>query len=200
MNKAIFLDKDGTLIWDIPYNADPALIQLQERLINGLQKLKKAGFLLVVITNQSGIARGYFPESEIKMIKDRVNQLLQSHNLSLDGFFYCPHHPKGNIPSYSINCDCRKPAPGMLFQAAEQLHINLAGSWMIGDILNDVEAGNRAGCRTILINNGHETRWKLSEKRVPDLIADSIDQAADLLLITDKILALDKNMIPIELS
>lgn len=188
MKKAIFLDKDGTLIKDIPYNIKSELIELQPDLIRGLRKLQDAGFVFVIVSNQSGIARGFFPENALIEVENRIRELLRSHDLYLEGFYYCPHHPEGRLPDYRKNCSCRKPAPGMFFEAAREIDINLYQSWMIGDILDDVEAGNRAGCRSVLVNNGHETLWELSDTRIPDLMAPTIDRAADMLLIIEQVL------------
>lgn len=194
MNKAIFLDKDGTLIFNVPYNVDPALIMLQDNMVKGLRTLQEEGFMLIVVSNQSGVAFDYFEEKELLQVKQKMEMLLEREGLKLDGFYYCPHHPDGVVEDYTMNCDCRKPAPGMLLKAAEEFNIDLSQSWMIGDILNDVEAGNRTGCRTVIIDNGNETEWDINEKRVPDLIAKNINEAADLILIADDIL-LPKDMV-----
>lgn len=178
MQKAVFLDKDGTLIEDLPYNVDPAKIVLQRDTMEGLQQLKAAGYLLVVITNQPGVARGYYTEEQLEQVKIRLNALMQPAGIGLDGFFYCPHHPAGTVSAYAIACSCRKPLPGLFLEAAAELDIDLGCSWMIGDILHDVEAGHRAGCRSVLIDNGNETEWQGGRGRTPDLIARSINEAA----------------------
>lgn len=170
MDAAIFLDKDGTLIPDIPHNVDPELITLQESSAEGLKQLYKKGYKLIVISNQSGIADGFFTADDLQPIKEKINMLLNDHGVKLEGFYYCPHK--------AGECICHKPLPGMLFKAAEMHRINLSASWMIGDILNDVEAGNRAGCRTILIDNGNETEWQGGKHRVPTLTCASINEAA----------------------
>ncbi|HEY0272865.1 MAG TPA: HAD family hydrolase [Chitinophaga sp.] len=182
MRKAVFLDKDGTLIYDVPYNADPEWIFLQESLIHGLQQLQAAGYLLVVVTNQAGVAHGYFPEQHLQIVQARMTALLQEHGILLDGFYYCPHHPEGRMVTYACRCNCRKPLPGMFFRAAKEMNIDLTASWMLGDILHDVEAGNRAGCRTILIDNGNETEWRMGYGRVPDHVAGTINEAAAIIL------------------
>ena len=185
MNKAVFIDKDGTLIPDIPYNVDPDLVDLYGGVASGLKALKDAGFLLIVISNQSGIARGYISEDQFRVLKDKMIELLNAAGVQLDGFFHCPHDPEGNVLPYAISCECRKPKPGMLIQAARQWHIRLSRSWMMGDILNDVEAGKRAGCKTVLINNGGETEWKGGKFRQPDFTAADMEQAADYILKTE---------------
>ena len=182
MKKAIFLDKDGTLIPDIPYNVDPDLITLQANVINGLRQLQDDGYLLIIISNQSGVARGYFTEDKLINVAKKIGQLFTFNGLLLTGFYHCPHHPKGSVQGYNIQCDCRKPNPGMLIKAAANHHIDLTTSWMIGDILNDVEAGNRARCKTILIDNGNETEWATGKYREPTVSCRTINEAAEQIL------------------
>ena len=182
MNKAIFIDKDGTLIEDVPYNVDPALIELTAGAREALALLKKHGYLLIVVSNQSGIARGYFREDALEGVKIKLHELLAPDGVRLDGIFFCPHHPDGIVPNYAVACDCRKPKPGMILCAADSLNIDLSRSWMIGDILHDIEAGNRAGCKTILIDNGNETEWDFSEFRKPAAMAKDLREAAELII------------------
>jgi histidinol-phosphate phosphatase family protein len=183
LTPVIFLDKDGTLVPDLPYNADPEQVRLLPGVARGLSRLFAAGYRLVIVTNQSGVARGYFPETALEGVEQRLHQLLeQEAGVLLSGFYYCPHHPEGSIPAYAIQCQCRKPRPGMLLGAADELGIDLPGSWMIGDILNDVEAGRRAGCNTILIDNGGETEWEPGPYRRPDYITADFEEAAEVIL------------------
>ncbi len=181
-NKAVFVDKDGTLIRDIPFNVDPALIELDHDVIQGLKSIQADGYLVIIISNQSGVARGYFPESDLAGVQNKIRQLFEENRLVLHGFYWCPHFPTGVITDYVLDCTCRKPKPGMIFQAADDLDIDLARSWMIGDILHDVEAGHRAGCRSILIDNGNETVWELTEDRTPDFTAENFEQAASYIV------------------
>ena len=102
--------------------------------------------------------------------------------MQLDAFYYCPHLVEGTIKEYAIDCNCRKPKPGLIFKAAKDFDINLNNSWMIGDILNDVEAGNAAGCKTILITNGNETEWILNAQRMPDYEAKDLKHATQIVL------------------
>ncbi len=178
MHKAVFLDKDGTLIKDVPYNVDPDKIELFEDVPAGLQLLKEKGFKLVIVTNQSGVALGYFEEHRLEAVQQKIEKLLQAFDIQIDGFYYCPHYEKGTVKQYSTACTCRKPQPGLLVQAANELNIDLSQSWMIGDILNDVEAGNKAGCKTILIDNGGETEWILTKERTPDFTVKRFIEAA----------------------
>lgn len=176
---AVFLDKDGTLIDNVPYNVEPGLIQLSDGSGSALHQLAGIGCELVVVSNQSGVARGYFHEQDLRGVEDRLRDLVrQKAGVDLAGFYFCPHHPNGSVPRYAINCTCRKPQPGMLLQAARDLGIDLERSWMVGDILDDIEAGRRAGCRTILINNGNETEWVLSPERQPHFIVSNLEEAA----------------------
>ncbi len=180
--RAVFLDKDGTLVRDVPYNVDPARMELMPGAAEGLRELQRAGYRLVVVSNQSGVARGYFGEEDLVAVRERLRQLLAEACVALDGFYYCPHHPQGRVAEYAIACACRKPAPGLLMRAAREQGLVLEQSWMIGDILDDVEAGRRAGCQTILIDNGNETEWVMSRLREPGYVARDLRQAAQLIL------------------
>lgn len=180
--RAVFLDKDGTLIDDVPYNVDPALVRLAPGAAEALPALRAAGFRLVVVSNQSGVARGLFPESALAAVAAQVRDLLGGLGVPLDGFVYCPHHPAGTVARYAVACDCRKPAPGMVLKAAAALGVDPARSWLVGDILDDVEAGRRAGCRTVLIDNGNETEWVLTPGRRPDAVAADLAGAARAIL------------------
>lgn len=181
MKKAVFIDKDGTLIYDIPYNIDPSRITLYPDAGRALQQLQRAGYRILVISNQSGVAHGFFQEPALEAVTDQLRQLLQPFDVAIDGVYYCPHHPDGSVPGYAVSCSCRKPQPGLLQQAAHEHGINLAASWMIGDILNDVEAGNRAGCRTILLDNGHETEWRSGPYRQPTHTVESWAEAVEVI-------------------
>src|SRR6266571_7924025 len=146
--KAVFLDKDGTLIDDVPYNVEPRLISLCSGAGAALRLLARFDYRFVVVSNQPGVAQGRFAEGQLRAVHDRLADLLFREQLSLDAFYYCPHDPGGVLAAYAQVCSCRKPQPGMLLRAAAEHGIELGGSWMIGDILHDVEAGSRAGCRT----------------------------------------------------
>jgi D-glycero-D-manno-heptose 1,7-bisphosphate phosphatase len=182
MKRAVFLDKDGTLIHDVPYNADPDLVVLEDNCTEGLRLLCEKGYELFVISNQSGIACGYFSEDDLYAVENKLRSLLDAENIQLSGFYFCPHYANGIVYEYAVECYCRKPMPGMLLHAAEANDIDLSSSWMIGDILNDVEAGNRAGCKTILLDNGNETEWLDGKYRLPTMICRSINEAAGCIL------------------
>lgn len=184
--RAIFLDKDGTLVEDVPYNVDPTLLKLTWHAGLALQLLQQLGYRLFVVTNQSGVAKGLFTEAALDLVHHRLAELLAQYGVTLDGFYYCPHSEDGTVARYATACTCRKPMPGMLFRAACDHNIDLSQSWMIGDILNDVEAGRRAGCRTVLIDNGNETEWKISAERTPHLTAPDLYVAATMIAALDE--------------
>jgi D-glycero-D-manno-heptose 1,7-bisphosphate phosphatase len=168
---AIFIDKDGTLVHDLPYNVDPARIALSPGAREAVGAFMGSGYRIIVVSNQPGAALGYFEEAALEGVKGRLRELLDERL----AFYYCPHRP-------DAGCGCRKPSPGMLLQAAREHDVDLARSWMIGDILDDVEAGRRAGCRTCLVDNGNETEWHLSAARRPDRVAADLAEAATMIL------------------
>jgi D-glycero-D-manno-heptose 1,7-bisphosphate phosphatase len=180
--RVVLLDKDGTLVEDVPYNVDPARIRLAPGAAEGARLLHEAGFRLVVVSNQSGVARGHFPEAALAGVEARLRELLARAGAPLDGFLYCPHHPEGAVPEYTRACDCRKPAPGLLLRALKARGADPARSWMVGDILNDVEAGRRAGCRTVLVDAGSETEWALSPERLPHHVVRDLAEAARVIV------------------
>lgn len=159
--RAVFLDKDGTLVRNVPFNADPTKIELENGAKEALKMLAGIGFELHVVSNQSGVGLGLFPESALRDVEARLRELMREAGATLSGFYYCPHSPQ-------MRCICRKPSPGMLKRAARERQLDLGASWMVGDILDDVEAGHRAGCRSILVDNGNETEWELGGIRQPD--------------------------------
>jgi D-glycero-D-manno-heptose 1,7-bisphosphate phosphatase len=182
LRPAVFLDKDGTIVTDVPYNVDPARITLAPRAGAALRDLSDAGFALVVISNQSGVARGLFEETALDAVENRLRDLLAEYGVRLLDFRYCPHHPDGKVVAYARECKCRKPQPGMLLGAAAEHGIDLMRSWMIGDILDDVEAGRRAGCKTILVDTGSETQWREGPGRRPHHVVADIRRAASTIL------------------
>jgi len=183
--KAIFLDKDGTLVDDLPYNADPRRMTLCSGAGAALRLLARLDYRFFVVSNQDGVALGKFGEADLAAIQHRLTDLLFRERLTLDGFYYCPHHPDGTVQAYAVACLCRKPMPGLLVKAARENDIDLTSSWMLGDILNDVEAGNRAGCRTVLVDCGNESEWKLGNYRLPTRVAPDIYSAAVMIASED---------------
>lgn len=176
--RAIFIDKDGTLIKDNPYSVDSSKMEFYPEVWEALRLMARRGFLLIVVSNQPGVAKGYFREVELENLISVFRQIFARRGVPLSGFYYCPHHPQGVVEGYSIACQCRKPNPGLIFRAARHFNVELGRSWMIGDILNDVEAGNRAGCRTIMLDRKYETEWLTGEWRKPDFIVGNLLEAA----------------------
>ena len=176
--RAVFLDKDGTLIDDIAYNTDPRHITLCHGAGAALRLLARLDYRFFVVSNQDGVAHGCFTEAALEPVRHRLADLLFREQLGLDGFYYCPHHPEGKVAAYAVDCLCRKPMPGMLLKAAREHDIDLHASWMVGDILHAVEAGNRAGCRTVLFDSGNENEWRLGAHRLPTRVVTDIYAAA----------------------
>lgn len=176
MKRALFLDRDGTLVEARHYPSHPSDLVLNRDVGPLLHTFQQVGWELIVITNQSGIARGYFTEEALEQMHNHLRAMFRGWDVELDGIYACPHHVDGVIPHLAIRCDCRKPRPGMLLTAAGAREIDLASSWMIGDILDDIEAGNRAGCRTALVDLGTEPVPARPE-RWPTLVAPSTAEA-----------------------
>ena len=151
--KAIFLDRDGVLIHDVHYLSSLKDIQIYPDVPKGLKRLKDCGYLLVVVTNQSGVARGFFSQDFVQECHQRINQQLEIHHVQLDHLYYCPHHTNG-LPPLNIDCECRKPAPAMVLQAEEELNIRLQDSFMIGDKRSDIELALNANIKGILLTTG----------------------------------------------
>jgi D-glycero-D-manno-heptose 1,7-bisphosphate phosphatase len=179
---AVFLDTDGTLIDNVPYNVDPDRVTLARGAGGALRTLKAHGYLLIVVSNQPGVALGRFPLAALEGVERRMQELLAQSGVALDAFYYCPHFPQATDVRHAVRCLCRKPQPGLLRRAALDWQVDLKQSWLVGAILDDVEAGNRAGCRSVLIHNGSETEWRLGVHREPDDHARSLRQATQLIL------------------
>lgn len=184
MRRAVFFDKDGTLVEDLPPNTDRSLVRFYPGVFTALRLLERAGFVLIIATNQSGIAEGRCSESDVRRIHTYLHCRLADEGITLGGFYYCPHRADGTVAPYAIPCQCRKPQPGLLLRACRDLDLDMRQSWMVGDILHDVEAGLRAGCRTVLVNNGHETEWRLTPTRQPDHFAPTVPAAAELIVLS----------------
>ncbi len=175
---AVFLDRDNTLIEDPGYIADPAQVRILPRVGPQLARLHGAGYLAVVVTNQSGLARGLFTEDDLARVHSKMRELLRADGGDVDAIYFCPYleGPDAVRPEYRRDSELRKPRPGMLLLAARELSIDLGRSWMIGDSRRDVEAGRAAGCRTVLISRGAEGR------ELADHLADNMTDATDYIL------------------
>ncbi len=186
MRRAVFIDRDGTLVVDKDYPDDPAELEFFDGIPEALKKIEEAGFELVIVTNQSGVARGYFDESTVKKMHAHLREMLNSCGVNLLDIYYCPAHPEAKRERYRNGLERRKPAPGMLLDAAEEHDIDLKSSFMVGDKLSDVRAGKRAGCRSILVRTGkgEAVARALDENDdvKPDYIAKALPSAVDWIL------------------
>ncbi|MEI6056067.1 MAG: HAD family hydrolase [Lentisphaerota bacterium] len=154
-SKACFLDRDGVLIEEKIYLASISDVYIFPETYDALKLLKDDGFKIIVVTNQAGVAKGYYDESTIPMIHEEIDRQLALAGVGVDAYYYCPHHPKGKVQEYAIKCDCRKPAPGMILQAVNNFDIDLAKSFLIGDKMSDIGVAENAGCLGILVKTGH---------------------------------------------
>jgi len=182
LRRAVFLDTDGTLIDNVGYEVDPTAATLARGAGGALRLLKAHGFLLAVVSNQPGVALGRFPLRALTGFERRIQELLAPNGVSVDAFYYCPHLPQAANVRFAVRCLCRKPQPGLLRQAARHWQIDLLQSWLVGDTLDDVEAGSRAGCRTVLVDTGNEIEWRLAPDRRPHHLAGSLREAAQQIL------------------
>lgn len=182
LRPAVFLDRDGTIIHDKGYLSDPKKIDYFSNTVEALKLLKKAGFILVVVTNQSGVARGYFAENDIKIIHTQIKGDLLKQKAAPDAFFYCPHYPGGKVKSFSRVCHCRKPKTGMVKQALKSLPIDLKRSFMVGDKMDDLMLSvnaRLAGGILVRTGNGRTSEKELKSKPVPRTwVASNLLQAA----------------------
>lgn len=151
----IFLDRDGTINDEVEFLCTPEQLHLIPRSADAISELNELGLRVFILTNQSGIARGLLTEDDLRGIHTRLLQLLENQNARIDKIYYCPHHPGGNIESYRKVCECRKPKPGMFRMAAEEYNLDLPRSYVIGDKMIDIQAGNNCGARTILVLTGY---------------------------------------------
>ena len=155
LRPAVFLDRDGVLIADAHYVGSPDRVRLLPGAAESVAALNRAGWPVVVVTNQAGVARGLFPAAAVDAVHAHLLGLLAGYRARVDAVYFCPHHPEGELEALRVECDCRKPRPGMLRRAAGELGLDLAASWMIGDRVSDLEAGAAVGARTILVRTGY---------------------------------------------
>jgi D-glycero-D-manno-heptose 1,7-bisphosphate phosphatase len=153
--RAVFLDRDGTINEEKEYLYRIEDCQLIPNAAEAIRLLNEAGFMVVVVTNQSGIGRGFYDEGKLEELHRHMEQELSRSGARIDAWYFCPHHPDHGTGDYRRECACRKPLPGMLLQAAEDLAIDLANSFMVGDKLADIEAGIGAGCCSLLVRTGY---------------------------------------------
>ena len=184
-DKAVFLDRDDTIIEDPGYISSPSQVKLLGGVAGALVQLRKMGYKLIVVTNQSAVARGIVTEAMLRKIHKRINELLKKDGAHIDKFYYCPYHPEGVIPKYRIESDMRKPAAGMFFLASREMDIDCSRSWMVGNSYRDVTAGRRAGCGTILIKSSLKPAMKKLGDPEPDKIAINMKEVVNIIKMYD---------------
>jgi len=183
---AVFLDRDGTISEEVSYISDPDMLRLIPKAAEAVRLINESGLLAVVVTNQSGIARGYLTESILADVHKKMHLLLKAGGAGVDGIYYCPHHPKVGLPEYVKDCECRKPGTGLIEAAAKDLKIDVRGSYVIGDKIIDIELAHKAGARGILVMTGYgreEMKALGNDRKVwPDHIADDLYDAVKWIL------------------
>ncbi|MBI5115568.1 HAD family hydrolase [Candidatus Poribacteria bacterium] len=181
-NRAVFLDRDGTINEECGYLNHPDRLRLIEGAPEAVALLNRHGFKTIVVSNQSGVARGYFPEKLLGALHDKIQALLKAHGAALDAIYYCPHHSSVGEPPYRQDCECRKPKLGMIHRAEIEFAVDARRSYMVGDKLSDVEFGKRAGCKTILVLTGYgKGEWEYNREKCPvkpDYVAADVLGAA----------------------
>jgi len=180
-NKAVFLDRDGTIIEEANYLANPDGVRLIDDAAKGIKLLRDAGYLIIITSNQSGVARGYFSEQTLLKVNQRMQEHLQEEGTDYDGLYYCPHHKQGKVEAFALECDCRKPNPGMIHQANQDFELDLYQSWVVGDKLADVKFGLTVNCQTALVLTGYGQSTRdagFNKDERPSLIVKNLHAAA----------------------
>jgi len=183
MYRAVFIDRDGTISEEVGYINHPSRFRLFPYSAQAIKELNDSGWLAVVVTNQAGVARGYFAEELITTVHEKMQLELEKQSARLDAIYYCAHHPTVGEPPYRAECDCRKPKIGLITRAAEELDIDLSESWMIGDRYSDIELAHHAGIRSAFVLSGYgrgewehqRTGWTYQ----PDLISENLLEAVE---------------------
>jgi D-glycero-D-manno-heptose 1,7-bisphosphate phosphatase len=182
MKRAVFIDRDGTISEEVGYINHASRFRLFPYAAAAIKHLNENGWLAIVTTNQAGVARGYFSEDMIHAVHGRMRAELESEGARLDAIYYCAHHPSVGEPPYRMDCDCRKPKPGLIARAAADFDIDLAASWMVGDRYSDVELARNAGVKSMFVLSGYgRGEWehqRASWTTQPDLVAENLFNAA----------------------
>jgi D-glycero-D-manno-heptose 1,7-bisphosphate phosphatase len=179
---AVFLDRDGTIIHETNYLKNIEDIKLFECSARAVKKLNNNNIPVIMVSNQSGVARGYFSEESVQLINKTLNEMLKKYHAGLDGFYYCPHHPKGTVEQYAKECNCRKPLSGMIDQALKDFkHIDVSRSYVIGDKECDVKMAKNAGCKGVLVLTGYGKDLDYRSFN-PDYVANDLENAVDWIL------------------
>jgi len=183
MHSAVFLDRDGTVNEEVGYLCDLDNLRLIPGAGAAIKRLNEAGLKVVLVTNQSGVARGYFPEALVHETHERLDRMLRKEGARIDAVYYCPHHPTEGNSRYTMICDCRKPGTGLIDRAARDLALDVKRSYVVGDKWSDVELGQRAGAHSILVQSGFAPddpgNVRPENLREPDFVAHTITEAAE---------------------
>ncbi len=184
MKRAVFLDRDGTVIEEVGYLNRLDRVTFFPWSVDAIRVLNEAGLLVVVVTNQAGVARGYFDEALVRDTHALIDRRLAAGRARVDAYYYCPHHPQGVVESLRQACECRKPKPGMIHQAARDLGIDVAGSFVVGDRWLDVEMGRAAGTQAVLVRTGYgrNEEGRPEDQVRADYVADNLMDAASWIL------------------
>jgi D-glycero-D-manno-heptose 1,7-bisphosphate phosphatase len=184
--RAVFIDRDGTISEEVGYINHVSRFRLFPYAPAAIKHLNENGWLAIVITNQAGVARGYFSEDTIQAVHDAMTNELKSNGAQLDAVYYCAHHPSVGEPPYRFDCDCRKPKPGLILRAAKNFDIDLKKSWMVGDRYSDVELARNAGVKSMFVLSGYgRGEWehqRASWAEQPDLVAEDLLEAVRLIV------------------
>lgn len=181
--RAVFLDRDGVIVREPPhYVYKIEDIHILPRVAEAISLLRKDNFKIVVVSNQAGIARGYFEKKDAKAFNRIMEERLRDAKAFIDAIYYCPHHPEAEILMYRTNCKCRKPKPGMLLRASREHAINLSQSFLVGDKWSDIDAGRSAGCRTVLVQTGLGKDEFQKRKDGADFFAEDLYEAASIII------------------
>lgn len=183
--KTVFLDRDGTINVEKNYLYKPEDFQFIENAPEAIALLKKHGYRVIVVTNQAGVARGYYTEEDVKRLHAYINEQLRKWDTQIDAFYYCPHHPTAGIGKYKKDCNCRKPKTGMFEQACRDFEVDRENSWMIGDNKGDIEAGRNFGLRTILVRTGYGEALEKKECNCWNYVQDDLLDGAKRILRVD---------------
>jgi D-glycero-D-manno-heptose 1,7-bisphosphate phosphatase len=183
---AVFIDRDGTISEEVGYINHPSRFRLFPYSSEAVKILNNNGWLAIVITNQAGVARGYFSEDVIASVHGQLKRELQNESAQLDAIYYCAHHPSVGEPPYKFDCDCRKPKTGLIDRAVKDFEIDLAKSWMIGDRYSDVELARNAGLRSAFVLSGYgRGEWEYQHetwKHQPDLVCENLLEAVKMIV------------------
>ena len=189
--RAVFIDRDGTISEEVGYINHPSRFQIFPYSAQAIRTLNENGWLAILTTNQAGVARGYFAEEMVHEVHAKLSSELAKDAAHLDAIYFCAHHPTVGEPPYRLNCDCRKPKPGLIFRAAKDFDIDLTQSWMVGDRYSDIELAHNAGVNSAFVMSGYgRGEWEFQRanwKQQPDLIGE------DLLEIVESIVANDNS-------